>query len=158
MSILLDMNEIKVDKNSEHLIGVMGPRHQGNYNLIMPAVIRAVDNVAYDAGEDIKHSFVFIHDGVSSGSTGEMLEAVNKTQTSLRQYGYNVTVRKKLLDLEFHGKNAHYRWIDGVMDLEPDILLLFDNGEFDPVRYAASQAEQRDIPFMLVKINPEKEQ
>jgi len=147
---------MKVDKNNEYVIGVLGPRYKGNYGLILPAVIKAVDRVKFDADRKAS-TFVFVHDGVTSGSTGEVIESINKTSGSLRGYGINVTVRKKPLDIEMHGKQSHYRWIDEVIELKPDLLLLFDNDQWHQIQYAKRLAEDAGIPLAVVSINPEKE-
>lgn len=164
--------KLKVDKKNEYIIGVLGPRYKGNYALILPAVIKSVDQVRFAAEkelnlnsdeeepiehEKLKQTFVFVHDGVSSGSTGEVIESINKTQQSLRGYGINVTVRKKPLDIELHGKQAHYRWIDELLELDLDLLVLFDNQEWHQVRYAQTLASEKEVPLYVVPINPEKE-
>lgn len=147
---------IKVDKKNEFLIGVLGPRYKGNYGLVLPAVIKAIDRVAFESDSD-KKNFVFIHDGVTSGSTGEVIEAINKIQSSLHGYGYNATYRKMPLDIELHGKQSHYRWMDDLLELTPDLLLLFDNGEFQPVKYATREAKALEIPISLIEIKPESD-
>ncbi|QLF83424.1 hypothetical protein SEA_NICEHOUSE_211 [Rhodococcus phage NiceHouse] len=149
---------MKVDKNNEYLIGVLGPRYQGNYGLILPAVMKAIDRVKYEAERDLKN-FVFIHDGVSSGSTGEVIAAVNIIRRSLSS-GYDIHIghRKKALDIEMHGKQSHYRWAEELIDLKPDLLLLIDNGEWHQVQYANKLAEQNSIPIAVVNIKPEPEE
>ena len=147
---------LKVDSKNEYLIGVLGPRYKGNYGLILPAVIKAIDRVKFEAEED-KENFLFIHDGVTSGSTGEVIEAINKTQPSLRSYGYNVSYRKLALDIELHGKQSHYRWIDDVLDFDLDLLLLFDNGEWHQIRYAEREAADAGVPTAIIQIPTNKD-
>lgn len=149
---------IKVDRENEHLIAVLGPRHKGNYARIMPAVIRAVDLIEHEAGDGAKEAFIFIHDGITSGSAGEMIEAVNKVQNGARARGRIMTHRKKLLELELHGgRKAHRHWVDEIVDLEPDLFLLFDSGEFPPVSYAKDQATEAGIQTLVIPVSPERE-
>lgn len=150
------MSKLRVDRKSDYLIGVLGPRYKGNYGLILPAVIKAIDRVAFESDSE-KKNFYFIHDGVTSGSTGEVIESVNKTQSSLHAYGYNVGHRKLPLDIELHGKQAHYRWIDDLLALNLDLLLLFDNGEFHPVKYAIREAKAAGVALGVIDIKPESE-
>ena len=149
------MTKVKADPKSEHLIGVLGPRYKGNYDLVMPAILKAIDRAHYEAEDDKKH-FVIIHDGVTSGVTGEVIETVNKTMTSLRALGYNVSARRLPLDVELHGKQAHYRWVDDLLTLDLALLVLFDNDEFYPVRYAEREAAKLDITVTKTAIKPEK--
>lgn len=151
------MTTVKADAQREHLIGVLGPRYKGNYDLVMPAVLKAIDRVHYEAGEDNKN-FVIIHDGVTSGVTGEVIETINKTVTSLRSLGYNVSARRLPLDVELHGKQAHYRWVDDLLEIDLSLLLLFDNDEFYPIRYAEREAAKLDITVTKTMIKPEKKE
>ena len=142
---------MKVNKKQEHLIGVVGPRHAGNYGTIMPAIIRAID-IVHDEKTDDKESFIFIHDGVTTGSAGEVIEVINKIQPSVQQFGYYVTYRKLPLDIELHGKNSHWEWVERMIALEPDLVLVFDTGE-PYMRHAQRLAEKASIPGRMIKVN-----
>ncbi|ASZ74994.1 hypothetical protein FDI69_gp192 [Rhodococcus phage Trina] len=149
------MSKLRIEASHEHLIAVLGPRYKGNYSLVLPGVIKSIDTVESDATET-KSGFVLVHDGVTSGITGEVMEAVNKTQPGLRNRGRMLSMRKLALDIELHGKDSHFRWVDDVLTYKPDLFLLFDNGEWEPVRYAVRKAAQLDIPIKLIKIRKEQ--
>lgn len=146
---------VKINRETEHFIAVLGPRYQGNYSLVLPGVIKAIDLVEAESDKQ-KEAFIVVHDGVTSGVTGEVMEAINKTKGSLRLYGRYITMRKLPLDIELHGKQSHYRWVDQIIEQKPDLFLLFDNGEWKQVAYALRKAKEAGIPTHLVQIRLEK--
>lgn len=147
--------KVRINRESEYLIGILGPRYKGNYGLVLPGVIKAIDLVEFNS-DDKKSGFVLVHDGVTSGITGEVMEAVNKTQPSLRARGRNLSMRKLPLDIQLHGKQSHYRWVDQVIEMQPDLMLVFDNGEWHQVTYAIRKAQDAGIETMIVKIRQEQ--
>jgi hypothetical protein len=143
------MPKFKIDKETEYLIAILGPRTTGHYSLIMPAVIRAVDHVETP---ERRAGFVFMHDGVTSGSTGEVMEAVNKIQGTLSSFGRFVTLRKLPLDIEMHGKNSHYRWVDAAIELKPDLFVVL-NDDSTLAMYAINHCQRSKIALDIVPLN-----
>lgn len=148
-------NSRKIDRETQAVIAVLGPRYKGNYNIVMPAVIRAIDT-AESLTDESKTKFVFLHDGVTSGSTGEVIGVVNTIQTSMLRRGREVAGLMVPLDIEKYGKQSHYRWIDQIIELEPDLFVLFDNGEWPQVDYAQRKAKAAGIELTIVRIGKEK--
>ena len=140
------MSKFKIDKETEYLIAILGPRTKGHYSLIMPAVIRAIDHVE---NREKRTGFVFMHDGVTSGSTGEVMEAVNKIQGSLSNYGRFATLRKLPLDIEMHGKNSHFKWISAALELKPDLFVVIDDGSA-LAQFAINQSKKNKIAIDIV--------
>lgn len=124
------MAKVKIDKDKEYIIAVVAPKDKTNYHTIMSSVIKAIGTVEYQSNRSC-NSFVFLHDGVTSGSTGYVIETVNKISLSAQQYDppRMVTYRKLPLDIELHGKRSHYIWIDEALALEPDLVLVINNGQ-----------------------------
>lgn len=149
------MKKLTVNRDHEHFIAVLGPRYKGNYGLIMPGIIKAIDAVESKSDKH-KPAFIFVHDGVTSGSTGEVMEAVNILQPMLRGRSRLISMRKLPLDIEMYGKRSHYKWVDNVIGLDPDLFVLLDNGSWDQVDYARRKCERDNIPFVVIKINQEK--
>lgn len=136
-----------VDKEKEHVIAVLAPRQKTKYRTIMLQMIRSIGIVEMHS-DDPKSHFVFIHDGVTSGSTGYVVETVNKIKTSAEQFDppRTITYRKLPLDIEMHGKRSHFHWIDEVIKLNPDLLLVFDNGSNPAlIDYARRQARIANV-------------
>ncbi len=139
-----------VDKNREYVIAVLAPRDKGSYSTIMANVIKAVGTVEFITPE--KHDrFVFVHDGVTSGSTGYVIETINKIQPSAKQFHEprEIMYKKLPLDIELYGRRSHYRWIEQVIDIKPDLILAFgfaDDPEWDNVvQFAKRKAHQHNI-------------
>lgn len=127
----------------ERKILVVAPRAQINYNQVYPAVIRVMDLI-----KDEQVPIRFITDGVTSGTTGLVIEAVNKIEASLLSRGYDVKFLSRPLDVMLHGKQAQRRWIEKHLP-EADAVLLFDTG-YSEAREVNKTCEEKNIP--LVKI------
>lgn len=145
------MKNITINK-TEYAIAVVAPRERGKaYNAILPGVIRAIDLV--EAPEPNKKStFVFVHDGVTSGALGHVIEVVNKIQGSLATRGRTVKRRKMDLDVERHGWYSQHRWVDRVLQLELDLLLVLDDGEYAVAEYAKREAKKQGVATLVINI------
>ena len=141
---------MKVDREKENIVGVIGPRQKGNYNLVLPAVVRAIDFVAYEHGSD--KAIVFVHDGVYTGCTGEVTEVVNKTGDSLAGYGHIIAAKKMKLDIELHGKKSHDHWIDELIAMEPELVVVFDDQKTAYLKTAIKKLEKSGTPNMIVPV------
>lgn len=142
---------VKVDKNLEYVIAVLCPREKTDYGTIMSNVIKAIGVVEYRS--DIKHEhFVFIHDGVTSGSTGYLIETINKIQPSAIHFTQPrvISYRRLPLDIQMFGKRSYYHWVDEALALKPDMLLVFDNGQ-PVVDYARRQAKQAGVLCDIIR-------
>lgn len=149
------MKTIKIDKEKEYVIAVVAPREKGKaYNAILAGVIKTIDLVEYNASlVDVqKNTFVFVHNGVSSGALGHVIEVVNKIQPLLRARGRNVTRRKLDLDIEFYGRKAQDHWLEQVIGMQPDIMLILDDGVYSVAGYAKKLARENKIETHIVNI------
>lgn len=147
----------KVDKSKEYVIAVLAPREKASYSTIMANVIKSIGVVEYRS--DVKHDhFVFIHDGVTSGSTGYLIETLNKIKESALRFEEprSISYRKLPLDIEMHGKRSHYHWVDEALKLKPDLLLVFDTGDNPVVEYAQRAARREGIPVDVYPVRKEK--
>lgn len=101
-------------------------------------------------------SIKYIVDGVTSGTTGLVIEAVNKIEASLLSRGYNVKYLSRNLDVMLHGKQAQLKWIEKYLP-ESDAVLVFDTG-YAGAREVKKLCEEKSIPIVKVrsKILPKK--
>lgn len=134
----------------EKKILVVAPRSKINYSQVYPAVIRALDLIRE---EDC--SIRFITDGVTSGTTGLVVEAVNKIESSLISRGYDVRFVVRQLDVMLHGKQAHRKWIEKYLP-ESDAVLVFDTGNPE-ARGVIKKCEEEEIPCVHVQAKPIKQ-
>lgn len=160
------MKTIKINKDKEYLIVVVAPREKGDaYRTIMAGVIKAIDIVESNAVSAVekdndgnwlprvaKPNFVFLHNGVTSGALNYVIEAVNKIGPLIAGRGRYVSKRKQDMDIPLDGKYAESRWFDRAMLLEPDLILLLDDGHYGMVGYAERKAQQQGVPIHRVKI------
>ena len=138
------------DIEQAHRIVVVAPRERGNdYAKIMPMVIKAIDTVENIAAGK---QFVFLHNGVTSGSLSHVMEAVNKIQGPLQGRGRYASMRKIPLDIEMHGKEAEARWVKDALNLDPSLVFIIDNDDYAPARLARSIAKTKGIETIMVKI------
>ena len=147
----------KVDKSKEYVIAVLAPREKASYSTIMANVIKSIGVV--EDRSDVKHEhFVFIHDGVTSGSTGYLIETLNKIKESALRFREPriISYRKLPLDIEMHGKRSHFHWVDEALKLDPDLLLIFDTGDNPVVEYAKRAANRSDVPVDTYIVRKEK--
>lgn len=148
-----------VDKTREYVIAVLAPRDRASYSTIMAHVIKSVGTVEYIT--PAKHNrFMFLHDGVTSGSTGYVIETINKIQPSAKQFHEpkEIMYKKVPLDIELHGRRSHYHWVEQVLELEPDLILAFDTGDEDwsnVVQFAKRKAAKNNIRCDVIKIKKE---
>lgn len=94
-------------------------------------------------------SIKFIVDGVTSGTTGLVIEAVNKIEASLLSRGYNVKYLSRPLDVMLHGKQAQKKWIEKYLP-ESDAVLVFDTG-YAGAREVIRLCEEKNIPIVKVQ-------
>lgn len=159
--------KLKVNKDKDYVIAVVAPREKGNsYPIVRAGVIRCIDHleslgsIANEKDEDgnwimrtPKNKFIFIHDGVTSGALGHVIEVINKISGLLVHRGRQVQRHKVALDQLGHGPKAQHRWLDGVIkQYEPDLLLVLDDGHYPVARYAQQQAKQHGIATQTVVI------
>lgn len=123
---------------------VVSPRQKINYKQVYPAVIRALDLIREEDA-----SIKFIVDGVTSGTTGLVIEAVNKIEASLLSRGYNVKYLSRPLDVMLHGKQAQLKWIEKYLP-ESDAVLVFDTG-YAGAREVERLCEEKSIPIVKVE-------
>lgn len=134
----------------EKRILVVAPRSKINYSQVYPAVIRALDLI-----RDESASIRFVTDGVTSGTTGLVVEAVNKIEASLIARGYDVRFIVRQLDVMLHGKKAHQKWIDKYLP-DADGVLLFDTGSPE-AREVIKWCEKKEVPFVRVQAKPKQQ-
>lgn len=120
------------------------PRAKINYKQVYPAVIRVLDLIREEDA-----SVRFIVDGVTSGTTGLVIEAVNKIEASLLSRGYNVKYLLRPLDVMLHGKQAQRRWIEKHLPAS-DAVLLFDTG-YSEANEVNKLCKERNIPIVRVQ-------
>lgn len=144
------MVKTKVDKETEYVIAVLAPREKTRYLTIMSSVIKSISMVEEKDG---RRKFVFLHDGVTSGSTGYVIETINKIQPSAQQFKEprEITYRKLPLDIEMYGKRSHNHWVDQALLLHPDLLLIIDNGKVPAGDYARRRVAEENISCLVVK-------
>lgn len=139
-------------------IAVLAPRVKTNYQTIMANVIKAIGTVEYHSDDTFDH-YVFLHDGVTSGSTGYLIETLNKIQPSARQFEQpkHISYKKVPLDIEMYGKRSHYHWIDQVIVQSPDLIIAFDSGDewSEVVKYAQRQAKKHNIRCDVINVKKE---
>lgn len=123
---------------------VVSPRQKINYKQVYPAVIRVLDLIREEDA-----SIKFIVDGVTSGTTGLVIEAVNKIEASLLSRGYNIKYLSRPLDVMLHGKQAQLKWIEKYLP-ESDAVLVFDTG-YAGAREVQKLCEEKNIPIVKVQ-------
>lgn len=94
-------------------------------------------------------SIKYIVDGVTSGTTGLVIEAVNKIEASLLSRGYNIKYLSRNLDVMLHGKQAQSKWIEKYLP-ESDAVLVFDTG-YAGAREVEKFCKEKNIPIVKVK-------
>lgn len=147
----------KVDKSKEYVIAVLAPREKTSYGVIMRNVIKSI-GVVENLTDDQHEHYVFIHDGVTSGSTGYLIETLNKIKESAVHFEEPrfISYRKLPLDIEMHGKNSHFHWVDEALKLKPHLLLIFDTGDSPVVEYAQRAAKRADVQVDVYQTRKEK--
>ena len=145
------MAKPKVDHASEYVIAVLMPKERTSYVNVMSSVINAIGVVEYRSDRNLDR-FVFIHDGVSRGSTGYLIETINKITLSAKQFNPPRTImcRRMPLDIELHGTKSHFYWVDEIIKLKPDLILAFDAGTNQAlIAYAKSQAKKHGVEIEI---------
>lgn len=127
----------------EKKILVVTPRARINYNQVYPAVIRVLDLI-----KDEDASVRFLLDGVTSGTTGLVVETVNKIEASLMSRGYDVKYLMRPLDVMLHGKQAQKKWIEKHLP-NVDAVLVFNTG-FSEANEVEKTCRQKDIPLVTI--------
>lgn len=147
----------KVNHDKEHVIVVVAPRKQyeHNYNPVLAGVIQVIDQLEYKS-DGAKQGFVFLHDGVSSGSLSLVLQVVNNLQALMPGRDRYLSLRKLDLDIEFHGKEAQNEWVQSTFDYEPDYFLILDDGDYFTSTLAKTLADVRKIDRTVVRLNTRK--
>lgn len=151
-----------VDKKREYVIAVLAPRDKASYSTIMAHVIKSIGTVEYQS-DRVCHRYMFLHDGVTSGSTGYVIETINKIQPSAKQFETpkEIVYKKVPLDIEMYGRRSHYRWLEQIIELEPDLILAFDSGTDEDdewskvVAFAKRKAHNNNIRCDVIKIKKE---
>lgn len=128
----------------EKKILVVCPRAKINYNQVYPAVIRALDLI-----RDESSAVRFIVDNVGTGTSGLVMEAVNKLEASLLSRGYDVRFLKRPLDVMLHGKKAHSEWIKKHLP-NVDAVLVFDSG-YSEAKEVRKYCEKNDVPLVRIE-------
>lgn len=134
----------------EKKILVVAPRQKINYKQVYPAVIRALDLVNEEDA-----AIRYITDGVTSGTTGLVVETINKIEASLMSRGYDVKFLVRQLDVMLHGKKAHAKWIEKYLP-EADAVLLFDSGNAES-RGVQDWCKEKETPLIQVKAKIKKQ-
>lgn len=148
-----------VDKKKEYVIAVLAPRDKASYSTIMANVIKSIGTAEYITDREC-HRFTFLHDGVTSGSTGYVIETINKIQPSAKLYDTpkEIMYRKVPLDIELYGRRSHYHWVEQVILQEPDLILAFDTEDEDwsnVVQFAKRKANNSNIRCDVIKVKKE---
>lgn len=148
--------KLKVDHSHEYVIAVLAPREKTTYRTVMANVIKSIGTA--ENLSDAKHDhFVFIHDGVTSGTTGYVIETINKIEVSAKQYTEPkiISYRKLALNIEEYGRRSQYNWVDEALALKPDIFVVFDHGNFPVAQYAQREAKRLGIACDVHKVQKE---
>lgn len=151
------MKNLKIDKEKNYVIIVTAPREKGDqYSTIMAGMIRAIDFIEWKSqsdGEEARHCFTFVHNGVTSGALGHVIETINKIQPLLAPRGRYVKALRLDMDIQGDGRNAEKRWFDRAMQLDPDLVLSIDDGRTAVVKYSIEQSKNK-VPNTVIKISP----
>lgn len=150
------MTKTKVDHEQEYVIAVLAPRFKVDYNTVMKNIIHSLGAVENIADRNCNH-FVFLHDGVTSGTTGYVIETVNKISPSARLFKdpRSISARKLPLDIEMYGKRSHWHWLDELIKLKPDLIVVFDPGDLPVVQYAQRLGKEHGIQVDVYKAKKE---
>lgn len=148
----------KVNVSPEwNVLAVIAPRKKGSaYMAIMGGVVRAIDVAKYNNPEKTK--FLFITTGIPKSALDHVKGALNIFYDLMRPRGQTLRTRTHDLDIEFYGKKSEENWVNEVLQYNPDVFLVIDDGETPVAKYAIKVAEDNNIEVVLVKVPKAKEE
>lgn len=139
----------RVDHDKEHVIVVVAPRiqYEHSYNPVLAGVIKVLDQLE---AKEKKQGFVFLHDGVSSGSLSYVLQVVNNLNALMPDNRY-LSLRKLDLDIEFYGKESQNKWLEQTLEYDPDYFLILDDNDYFTSILAKEIADLRKIERLVIR-------
>lgn len=121
------------------------PIEKINYGKVFPAIIRALD-LTKDESKDI----VFIHDGVTAGTTEYVIECVNKIQASMLSRGYHISLKRVPTDFNLYGRNAPAKWALEQLAKGVNYALVLDDGSRNDIPYFVEQCKKAGVECLVV--------
>lgn len=150
------MKKINVNHSEEFLIAILTPQGKCDYRSVMANIIRIMGVLEANDPEGRKH-FVFVHDGVMRGTTSYVVETINKVRNSAMNFKEPRQIRHSTLplDIKMYGKRSYHEWMTRVIELDPDLVLIFDDGTTQAVQFTKDKASEAGIEYEVVKVRPE---
>ena len=121
------------------------PLQKVQYGKVFPTIIRALDLT-----KDESNEIVFIHDGITAGTTEYVVECVNKIQASMTSRGYDIRLKRVPTDFNLHGKNAPAKWALEQLGKGVDYALVIDDSSRKDIPYFVEQCEKAGVECLVV--------
>lgn len=150
------MTKININHSEEFVIGILTPMYKCNYRSVMTNIIRIMGVLEANDPEERKH-FLFLHDGVMRGTTSYVVETINKVRNSAMNFKEPRQIRHSSLplDIKMYGKRSYHEWVCRVLEMKPDLLLIFDDGDMSALSFAKSKADEAGVDYEVVKVRRE---
>lgn len=121
------------------------PLEKVKYGKVFPAIIRALDLT-----QDKSHEIMFIHDGITAGTTEYVIECLNKIQASMTSRGYNIRIKRVPTDFNLHGKNAPAKWALDQLDKGVDYVLILDDGSRKEIPHLVKECKRVGVECLVI--------
>lgn len=121
------------------------PLDKVKYGKVFPAIIRTLDLT-----KDESREIVFIHDGITAGTTEYVIECLNKIQASMTSRGYDIKIKRVPTDFNLHGKSAPAKWALEQLEKGIDYALVLDDGSRKDIPYFVEQCEKAGVECLVV--------